>query len=84
MNAISVDPKLQTADSDQRVTRFDFLEANTNYSVQVCAVTRSEECGAWRSATCIMAPTPPTGLKDLFSWHSVKNICRGKVGTYSS
>ena len=78
MNAISVDPKLQTADSDQRATRFDFLEANTNYSVQVCAVTRSEECGSWRSATCIMAPTPPTGLKDLFSWHSVKKHLQGE------
>jgi len=77
-NVITVDSKLQTADSDQRQTRFDFLEANTNYSVQVCAVTRSEECGVWRSATCIMAPTPPTGIKDLFSWHSVKKHLQGE------
>lgn len=78
INTINVDSKLQTADADQRLTRFDFLEANTNYSVQVCAVTRSEECGNWRAASCIMAPTPPTGIKDLFSWHSVKKHLQGE------
>jgi len=75
---INVDSKLQTADSDQSVIRFDFLEANTNYSVRVCAVTRSEECGLWKTASCTMAPTPPTGLKDLFSWHSVKKLLHGE------
>ena len=26
-------------------TRFDFLKPNTNYTVNVCAVTRQKECG---------------------------------------
>ena len=26
-------------------TRFDFLKPNTNYTVEVCAVTRQKECG---------------------------------------
>ena len=26
-------------------TRFDFLRSNTNYTVNVCAVTRQKECG---------------------------------------
>ena len=26
-------------------TRFDFLKSNTNYTVNVCAVTRQKECG---------------------------------------
>ena len=26
-------------------TRFDFLKPNTNYTVNVCAVTRRKECG---------------------------------------
>ena len=53
-------------------TRFDFLEANTNYSVRVCAVTRSQECGAWRAATCTMAVQPPPGLARAFTWSSEK------------
>jgi protein-tyrosine phosphatase len=40
-------------------TRFDFLESNTNYSVRVCAVTGSKECGEWRQASCTMGNRPP-------------------------
>ena len=29
-------------------TRFDFLKPNTNYTVNVCAVTRRKECGKVR------------------------------------
>ena len=32
-------------------TRFDFLKPNTNYTVNVCAVTRRKECGKVRAGT---------------------------------
>ena len=51
-------PEIKTVDSkpntDSRMsslmnhklrTRFDFLKPNTNYTVNVCAVTRQKECG---------------------------------------
>ncbi len=50
-------PALLTKASLQ--TRFDFLESNTNYSVRVCAVTGSKECGEWRQASCTMGNRPP-------------------------
>jgi protein-tyrosine phosphatase len=51
------------------MTRFDFLESNTNYSVRVCAVTGSKECGEWRSAACTMGPRPPSEAElAKFSW----------------
>ena len=51
------------------MTRFDFLEPNTNYSVRVCAVTGSKECGEWRSAACTMGPRPPPDAElAKFSW----------------
>jgi protein-tyrosine phosphatase len=51
------------------MTRFDFLEPNTNYSVRVCAVTGSKECGEWRSAACTMGPRPPPDAElAKFTW----------------
>ena len=52
LKVVNVESQTKTEDSTSMGTRFDFLEANTNYSVRVCAVTRSQECGAWRAATC--------------------------------
>jgi len=71
--AITPESKTEDADgnSTSRMTRFDFLKPNTNYSVRVCAVTGSKECGGWTSAACEMGVTPPTS-KELkkFSWYS--------------
>ena len=42
------DPEMKTvsAESNQnRRTRFDFLSPNTNYTAEVCGVTRRKECG---------------------------------------
>ena len=38
-------PELKTDDAKSRKTRFDFLLPNTNYTAQICAVTRRKECG---------------------------------------
>ena len=72
LKVVNVESQTKTEDSTSMGTRFDFLEANTNYSVRVCAVTRSQECGAWRAATCTMAVQPPPGLARAFTWSSEK------------
>jgi len=72
MKVVNVDSQTKTEDSNSIMTRFDFLEANTNYSVRVCAVTRSQECGAWRAAACTMPVMPPAGLAQPFTWYSVE------------
>ena len=60
---ITTSPQQKTEDSPDnstvKMTRFDFLDANTNYSVRVCAVTGSKECGGWSSDACTMPPRPP-------------------------
>ncbi len=38
-------PEVKTEDAESRRSRFDFLKPNTNYTVEVCAVTRRKECG---------------------------------------
>ena len=40
-------------------TRFDFLPANTNFSVSICAMTRSQTCGQPALGACQMRPMPP-------------------------
>ena len=72
VKVVNVEAQSKTEDSTSMGTRFDFLEANTNYSVRVCAVTRSQECGAWKAATCSMPIMPPTGLSHAFTWNSEK------------
>ena len=72
LKVVNVESQTKTEDSTSMGTRFDFLEANTNYSVRVCAVTRSQECGAWKAATCTMSVMPPPGLSHAFTWDSEK------------
>ena len=72
---VAEESKTEDADGNQTtlVTRFDFLKPNTNYSVRVCAVTGSKECGALRSAACPMPATPPSsGELSKFNWYSAK------------
>ena len=38
-------PEMKTEGAEVRQTRFDFLNPNTNYTVDVCAVTRQQKCG---------------------------------------
>ena len=68
---VEVEPQTKTEDAESVMTRFDFLEANTNYSARVCAVTGSQECGAWRSGRCNMPAQPPPGLAAATTWHSL-------------
>ena len=72
LKVVNVDSQDKTEDSASVMTRFDFLQANTNYSVRVCAVTRSQECGAWTASHCTMPVMPPSGLSHAFSWQSEK------------
>ena len=72
LKVISVETQDKTEDSQSVMTRFDFLQANTNYSVRVCAVTRSQQCGDWRKSECTMPVMPPTGLAHALSWQSEK------------
>lgn len=71
---ISTSPQTKTTESSSgnstmRMTRFDFLEANTNYSVRVCAVTGSKECGGWSNDACTMPPRAPLETElSKFNW----------------
>ena len=51
-------------------TRFDFLPANTNYSVNICAMTRRQECGQKALGSCKMRSMPPKKdqLSRSFQW----------------
>ena len=51
-------------------TRFDFLPANTNYSVNICAMTRRQECGQKALGSCKMRSMPPKmdQLRRSFQW----------------
>lgn len=64
-------PEMKTEDAVTRRTRFDFLKPNTNYTVDVCAVTRRKECGQETSASCKMRQTPPRAEHlNRFQWFS--------------
>ena len=41
----SSDDPITSMKENKLKTRFDFLKSNTNYTVNVCAVTRQKECG---------------------------------------
>ena len=43
--ASSSDNPMASLKGNKLKTRFDFLKSNTNYTVNVCAVTRQKECG---------------------------------------
>merc|ERR1719210_3258147 len=51
-------------------SRFDFLPANTNFTVSICAVTRSQECGQMEMGSCKMRAMPPKTdlLSRGFQW----------------
>ena len=53
------DPTSISRSSGKMVTRFDFLPANTNFSVSICAMTRSQTCGEPALGSCQMRPMPP-------------------------
>ena len=69
ITVISTSPQSKTTEESStgngtvRMTRFDFLDANTNYSVRVCAVTGSKECGGWSSDACRMSSRPPLDVE---------------------
>ncbi len=64
-------PEIKTEDASTLKTRFDFLYSNTNYTVDVCAVTRRKECGDRSSASCKMRQTPPRAEHlNRFQWYS--------------
>ena len=43
--ATPTDNRVTSLKENKLETRFDFLKPNTNYTVNVCAVTRQKECG---------------------------------------
>ena len=43
--ATPTDNRVASLKENKLETRFDFLKPNTNYTVNVCAVTRQKECG---------------------------------------
>ena len=43
--ATPTDNRITSSKDVKSKTRFDFLKPNTNYTVNVCAVTRRKECG---------------------------------------
>ena len=43
--ATPTDNRITSLKDVKSKTRFDFLKPNTNYTVNVCAVTRRKECG---------------------------------------
>jgi hypothetical protein len=62
-------PEVKTEDAASRKTRFDFLKPNTNYTVEVCAVTRRKECGQATSTSCKMRQTSPRAEHlNRFQW----------------
>ena len=65
----SEDPT-SVAKSGVMSTRFDFLPANTNYSVNICAMTRRQECGQKALGSCKMRSMPPKmdQLRRSFQW----------------
>ena len=67
-------PEIKTEDSSSegtQRTRFDFLKPNTNYSVEICAVTRRKECGDRSGSSCKMRETPPRAEHlNRFQWYS--------------
>ncbi len=65
------DPEVKTEDANSRKTRFDFLKPNTNYTVEVCAVTRRKECGQVAASSCKMRQMPPAAEQlNRFQWSS--------------
>ena len=55
-------------------TRFDFLPANTNYTLEICAVTRRKECGKIAAKNCGMMKTPPRAEHlNRFQWYGEEN-----------
>eukprot|EP00095_Tigriopus_kingsejongensis_P005144 maker-scaffold100_size373717-snap-gene-2.51 protein:Tk05144 transcript:maker-scaffold100_size373717-snap-gene-2.51-mRNA-1 annotation:"receptor-type tyrosine-protein phosphatase alpha" len=64
-------PEVKTEDVSSTRTRFDFLKPNTNYTVEVCAVTRSKECGQSTTTSCLMRQLPPRAEHlNRFQWYS--------------
>ena len=71
-------PEIKTEDSSGEETvaaalrtRFDFLKPNTNYTVDICAVTRRKECGDRSGSSCKMRETPPRAEHlNRFQWYS--------------
>lgn len=57
-------------------TRFDFLPANTNFSVSICAMTRRQECGQAALGSCRMRAMPPKvdQLQRSFQWTNAKRM----------
>ena len=76
----SFGPEIKTEDSSgaeeavasaELRTRFDFLKPNTNYTVDICAVTRRKECGDRSGSSCKMRETPPRAEHlNRFQWYS--------------
>ncbi len=58
--------------------RFDFLPANTNFTVAVCGVTRRKQCGTEATRSCKMRSTPPRTdqLSRAFQWLNDRRIDR--------
>eukprot|EP00094_Tigriopus_californicus_P001276 TCALIF_01236-PA protein Name:"Similar to Ptp69D Tyrosine-protein phosphatase 69D (Drosophila melanogaster)" AED:0.07 eAED:0.07 QI:0/0.91/0.84/0.92/1/1/13/255/1330 len=64
-------PEVKTEDVSSTRTRFDFLKPNTNYTVEVCAVTRRKECGETTATSCKMRQLPPRAEHlNRFQWYS--------------
>lgn len=64
-------PEIKTEDSSTLRTRIDFLKSNTNYTVDVCAMTRRKQCGDRTGSSCKMRQTPPRAEHlNRFQWYS--------------
>ena len=76
-------PESKTEDASSKVngilsSRFDFLPANTNFTVSICAVTRSQECGQMDTGSCKMRAMPPKmdQLSRGFQWVNDRKVDR--------
>ena len=87
LGASSIDkfgPELKTEDTTSIApngvlsTRFDFLPANTNFTVNICAVTRSQACGQVAMGACKMRSMPPKmdQMTRAFQWVNDRRVDR--------